>query len=179
MKKVCILLFACLAFAASTYAQPDPSQMFERRAESMADELKLKDDAKTAFVERYKAYLQEMFTARMDGMQQNQQNQQNRSKNENLTDEEAKALIQQHFDQSTQQIVNSYNVLNVEKKYYEEFAKTLTPQQLVKVFIPDVRANSNRTQMRRSGGFPRQQQGFGPQQQGNFGNFGDFGDGDW
>ncbi len=176
MKKVCILLFACLAFASSTYAQPDPSQMFERRAESMADELKLKDDAKTAFVERYKAYLQEMFTARMDGMQQNQQN---RSKNENLTDEKAKALIQQHFDQSTQQIVNSYNVLNVEKKYYEEFAKTLTPQQLVKVFVPDVRANSNRTQMRRPSGSFRQQPGFNRQQPGNFGDFGNSGDSDW
>lgn len=157
-------------------AQVDRSEMMNRRAEQLADNLGLKDESKTAFVETYKTYQQELISARMAGIDPSSMR--NNEKTEDLTDEEATKRIQAQFDREAQQIVNAYNALEVEKKYYAEFAKTLTPKQLMQIFVNQPRmGRNNRPAM---GGQNRGNRSFRGGQRGGFpgGNFGDdaFGD---
>ena len=121
----------------------------EKRAEKLANEFGLKDEVKTTFKTQYTAYLQELFNARMQGISMPDTN---AEKIEDLSEDEIKALIQKKFDNEAQQIVNSYNALNVEKKYYEEFSKILTPAQLYKVFVPQMLERNHRPGINRPGG---------------------------
>ena len=73
--------------------------------------------------------------------------------------------------------MNLYNRLEIEKKYYNEFAKTMTNKQLLKIFEQGTgfrnQRNGGYRQNNRFGGG----QGFGGQQGGFGGDFdGGFGD---
>lgn len=150
MKRMAMMLAVSFCVMLTVSAQPrNREDMMEKRAESLANELGLKDDAKTTFKTQYVAYQQELFNARMQGMTAPDEQ---KTDSENLSDDEIKARIQQKFDREAQQIVNSYNVLNVEKKYYEEFSKTLTPVQLYKIFVPQRPTQEQRSEMGRPGG---------------------------
>lgn len=157
MKKTLFIAVICGFMSWGTVsAQVNRDEMMNRRAERMADNLGLKDEGKTAFVETYKAYQQELMSARMAGMDPAAMR--NNEKADDLTDEEAKQRIQAQFDRESQQIVNAYNALEVEKKYYTEFAKTLTPKQLMKIFVPQRAERNNRQAMggqNRGGRMPR------------------------
>ena len=146
-------------------------EMTNRQADRLADEFGLKDEARADFVALYKNYRQEVNRHRLAEMQQREENAARKA--EVQTDEEATARIQAEFDRKTQAIVDAYNTLEVEKKYYAEFGKMLSPRQLVKIFVPERPArnangaqqragrNGNRQGGRGFGGFGGPQDGFG------------------
>ena len=108
-------------------------QMMEKRAERLADELELKGDARSEFLVTYKNYQQDLmshrktppFPADLEGKKESE-----------LTEEEAAERIKAEFDRKAQQIVDAYNTLEVDKKYYEVFSKTMSAKQLMKIFVP-------------------------------------------
>ncbi len=148
------------------------AQMVEQQAERMAKDLDLKGDAKTSFVALYKEYQNELMSTQQ--RQRGQQRQDGQSDRKKLTDEEAQKQIDEYFARQESQIVQQQKRLEVEKKYYEEFKKTLTVQQLAKVFRQ--RQMMQRQGGQRPGGFGGPQGGFGGNgggmRQGGFGGNG-------
>ena len=63
-------------------------------------------------------------------------------KESELTEEEAAERIKTEFDRKAQQIVDAYNTLEVDKKYYEVFSKTMSAKQLMKIFVPERKMNA-------------------------------------
>lgn len=120
------------------------TEMVKRVAERTAKDFDLKGDAKEAFLNTYIAYQTEMFQTNQNGM--NPRSQGDESKKE-LTDEEANAKIQEQFARQEEQIATMQKRLEIQKKYQAEFAKILTPQQVLKVFTPR-RNNNQRGQQR-------------------------------
>ena len=47
------------------------------------------------------------------------------------------AYLKKEFDRKAQRVVDAYNTLEVDKKYYELFAKTLSAKQLMEIFMPE------------------------------------------
>jgi hypothetical protein len=58
----------------------------------------------------------------------------NEPEKKELTDAEAKEKVENYFKGQENQIKLMQTRLQIQRKYYAEFAKTLTPQQLAKVF---------------------------------------------
>lgn len=135
------------------------AEMVAQQAERLAKDLDLKGDQKTSFVATYKQYREELQSVQQG--QQGQRPQQGQQERKKLTDEEAQKQLDEYFARQEQQIAQQQKRLEVERKYFDEFKKTLTPQQLVKVF--------RQRQMQRQGG---QRQGFGGPQGGFGGNGG-------
>lgn len=108
-------------------------EMEAKQAERLADEFKLKGESRKSFLALYKNYRQDMNKHRFAEIQHSEKTE---KKEAELTDEKASARIQEEFDRKAQAIVDAYNRLEVEKKYYEEFSKTLSPKQLMKIFAP-------------------------------------------
>lgn len=137
------------------------TEMAGKQAERLAKDFELKDDAKTQFIATYKAYRAELQAA-----QPERQRMENRDgqevKTKKMTDEEAQKKVDEYFARQEQQISNQQKRLEVEKKFYAEFKKMLTPQQLAKVFT---------AQRQRQGGQQRQG-GFGGHGGGRPGGFG-------
>ena len=140
MKKILVLSLVTM-MSLSAMAQRSQENMQARRAEmisTMADrvakDLNLKDDAKTQFVATYKAYQEELMGTYQIGRNQGQGQRGERQNDRKLSDEEAQKQVEQYFERQEQQIKQSQARLEIEKKYLAEFQKTLTPQQLAKVF---------------------------------------------
>jgi Spy/CpxP family protein refolding chaperone len=85
-----------------------------------------------------------------------------------LSDEEATAKIDENFARQEQQIATMQKRLDVQKKYREEFAKVLTPQQVLRVLTPQ-RGQGNREQMQRRNGDGERRGGFEGGPRGGFG----------
>lgn len=160
MKKTIILVVLALLGSTAVCAQERMSEeerakaieeRIERSANRMAEELGLKAaDTKKAFVETYTAYQKEMFaTNQMQGQRQERADREEEKKE--LSNEEASAKIKENFDRQEQQIATMQKRLEVQKKYAEEFAKVLTPQQVLKVLTPQ-RGNGQRDQQQRRNG---------------------------
>lgn len=138
MKKVAgVLMCLCLWGSVSVMAQRRPEhpernmeEMANRRAERLADDFKLKDEARADFLSLYKTYQQELMAQRME------RERPEAKKAADYTEEEAKARIQESFDRKAQQIVTFYNRLEIDKKYYEKFSKILSGKQLMRIFAP-------------------------------------------
>lgn len=126
------------------------AERIEKSADRLAKDMNLKDDAKQAFVETYTAYQKEMFATNQFQGQRFEQNGREEEKKE-LSDEEATARIKENFDRQEQQIATMQKRLEVQKKYAEDFAKVLTPQQVLKVLTPQ-RGQGGRDQMQRRNG---------------------------
>lgn len=126
------------------------AERIEKSADRLAKDMNLKDDAKQAFVETYTAYQKEMFATNQFQGQRFEQNGREEEKKE-LSDEEATAKIKENFDRQEQQIATMQKRLEVQKKYAEDFAKVLTPQQVLKVLTPQ-RGQGGRDQMQRRNG---------------------------
>ena len=141
-------------------AQARRAEMVQRQAERMAKDFELKDDAKDKFIDTYKAYQKELRGDRTRGQRPDAQR-----GDKKLTDEEAKKQIEEYFTQQKEQIAQMERRLAVSQKYYEEFQKILTPQQLVKIFRQQPMRDGN---MQRGGGFGGPRPG-GGQRQGGFG----------
>lgn len=149
MKKIILwgICAACLICSGTVLAQEGKDrkgvmrreQMMEKRAEGLADELELKGDARSEFLVTYKNYQQDLaahrkaspFPAGLGGKKESE-----------MTEEEAAERIKTEFDRKAQQIVDAYNTLEVDKKYYEVFSKTMSAKQLMKIFVPTRKMNA-------------------------------------
>ena len=105
-----------------------------------------------------------MFETNQAGMRQ--RSSENDAKKE-LSDDEANAKILEQFTRQEEQIATMQKRLEIQKKYREEFAKVLTPQQVLKVLTP--RRNNNQREQQRGQGDGQRQDGW---QGGNRGGFG-------
>ena len=159
MKKTIIVAVLALLSSTAVSAQERMSQeerekamaeRIDRAADRVAGDLKLKDDAKKSFIQTYTAYQKEMFATNTNQGQRLEQNGRNEEKKE-LSKEEAQAQLKENFERQEQQIATMQKRLEVQKKYAEEFSKTLTPQQVLQVLTPQRGQGGNRDQMRRQG----------------------------
>jgi len=146
------------------------TEMIKRVADRTAKDFDLKGDAKEAFLKTYSEYQTEMFQTNQGGMRQRGQE---TDEKKELTDEEANAKIQEQFTRQEEQIATMQKRLEIQKKYSAEFAKILTPQQVLKVLTPQ--RNGQRNGQRGQGDGQRQG-GFGGGR-GGFGGPGGFGGG--
>ena len=146
------------------------TEMIKRVADRTAKDFDLKGDAKEAFLKTYSEYQTEMFQTNLGGMRQRGQE---TDEKKELTDEEANAKIQEQFTRQEEQIATMQKRLEIQKKYSAEFAKILTPQQVLKVLTPQ--RNGQRNGQRGQGDGQRQG-GFGGGR-GGFGGPGGFGGG--
>ena len=160
MRKTIVLAVMALLSSTAVSAQERMSQeerekamaeRIERSADRIASDLKLKDDAKKSFMETYAAYQKEMFATNTNQGQRTELNNRENEKKE-LSDDEAKAQIKENFARQEQQIATMQKRLEVQKKYAEEFSKTLTPQQVLKVLTPQRGGQGGRDQMQRRQG---------------------------
>lgn len=189
MRKTIVVAALALMSCAAVCAQERMSEeerakamteRIEKSADRLAKDFELKDDAKKAFVETYTAYQKEMFATNQFQAQREQFNREDEKKE--LTAEEATAKLKENFDRQEQQIATMQKRLEVQKKYAEEFAKVLTPQQVVKVLTPQRGGGQRGQDQRRNGdgnrrggnfeGGPRG--GFGGGPRGGFGGPGGF-----
>lgn len=143
------------------------AEMIKRVAERSAKDFDLKGDAKEAFLTTFTAYQTEMFQTNMGGMRQRGQE---ADEKKELSDEEANAKIQEQFTRQEEQIATMQKRLEIQKKYSAEFAKILTPQQVLKVLTPQ--RNNQRNGQRGQGDGQRGQGGFGGGFGGGRGGFG-------
>lgn len=128
------------------------SERVKKMAERKANELDLKGDAKDEFIIIYSQYQNSLFaSARKSGMFDRGQDRQNGGGKKELTDAEAKEKVENYFKRQEDQIAMMKARLDVQKQYYAEFAKKLTPQQLAKVFSDSPRQVGGRN---RQGGRP-------------------------
>lgn len=166
MKKTTLfsLCAACLVFTTSLNAQEMNesemasrlSEMIEQQATQLATDFQLDDTARTTFIDNYRNYRLEQLSYQSMPQQNNPQ-----QLNE-LSDEQASQLLTEEFDRKAQSIVNAYNVLEVDKKYLEIFAQTLTPKQLVRIFVQQQQMGPSGRQGGQGG-----RQGGRPNRQGN------------
>lgn len=144
------------------------TERVKKQAERKAGELDLKGDAKDNFIIIYTQYQGEMFAcAKKTGMFDRRNERREAPEKKELTDAEAKEKVDEYFKNQEKQITLMKARLDVQKKYYAEFAKTLTPQQLAKVFAePQFQMGGRGRQGQgRPGGFggQRMRMGEGPQ----------------
>lgn len=162
MKKIAFTISLALCGVGVMKAQEPGNQDFaarfqqivEERATGLADEFALEGDARTDFIETYKNYRNEQIAAQATPTAPTFNPQ------EELTDEQATELINSEFDRKAQQVVSAYNVLEIDKKYFQIFSQTLTAKQLIKIFI----------QQERRGGPGQMGQSGRPGRPGRFGN---------
>ena len=159
MRKTILLAVLTLMCSAAVCAQERMSEeertraieeRIGRSADRLAKDFNLNDDAKKAFVETYTAYQKEMFaTNQLQGQRLGQASRDDDQKE--LSDEEATTKLRENFERQEQQIAAMQKRLDVQKKYADEFAKMLTPQQVLKVLNPQ-RGNGQRDQQQRRQG---------------------------
>jgi len=151
------------------------AQMTQRQAERLAQDFELKDEAQAKFIATYTEYQRVLMAVQSTPQQMG--NRQQAQDPKKMTDEEATAQIDQAFARQEEQIKVMQQRLIVDRAYYEEFKKTLTPQQLVQIFGRQQRYGMFGQQggNRQSG--TRQRGNRNSNQSGNFGG-GNFGGGD-
>ena len=176
MKKTIIVAVLALMSSAAVSAQERMSEeeraksineRIEKSGERLAKEFGLKDDARTTFVAIYTDYQKEMFATNQNRGQRAELPAREEEKKE-LSAEEATAKINENFERQEQQIATMQKRLDVQKKYSEEFAKVLTPQQVLKVLTPQ-RGQGGRDQLQRRGGDGERRGGFEGGPRGGFG----------
>ena len=131
------------------------AERVKKQAERKAGELDLKGDAKDNFIIVFTQYQNDMFSsARKSGLFENMRGRNNEPEKKELTDAEAKEKVENYFKGQENQIKLMQTRLQIQRKYYAEFAKTLTPQQLAKVFEDQPMGQMNgRGRQGRPGGF--------------------------
>ena len=179
-KSILILSMAAMLFGSvnNTNAQDNTeresrrSEMRARQTERLIRDLKLTDEQKAKFEPLYQSYQSEMAALRTPRTGAEASAQQGTRDKKELTDEAATARLQEIFNRQEEQLRQSQQRLDIQKKYCPQFAEFLTPQQLLRVFQPQ--QNRGRQQGGRGQGGPRGGQGgprggFGGGPQGGFG----------
>ena len=141
MKKIILWGFyaICLVCSGTAMAQDGKDRKGDMRREQMMEKRAERLDARSEFLVTYKNYQQDLmshrktppFPADLEGKKESE-----------LTEEEAAERIKAEFDRKAQQIVDAYNTLEVDKKYYEVFSKTMSAKQLMKIFVPVRKMNA-------------------------------------
>lgn len=177
MKKNLVLMALAAIFCLNASAQRNQmtaeqieqfmAQRIERQADNLANEMGLKDEARAKFIATYAEYQKVLAAVSQPSNPEQAQagQQRNRDKKE-LTAEEATQQIEKEFARQEEQITQMQQRLVVTRAYYAEFQKSLTPQQLVKVFGPRTARGFGGQGGQRMGG---QRGNFGGGQGGNFG----------
>lgn len=176
MKKTLLMVAFALGMSGVMVAQDNDSQdrakmraeMVQKNAERLAKDFELKGNAKSTFLSSFVAYQDELMST-MQFPQQREQasSEENADKKKELTEAEATAKIQQSFERQEKQIEQMQKRLDIQKKYYAEFSKILTPQQMERIFNRQDRPrNFQRGQNGQRGGFG------GQGERGNRGGFG-------
>ncbi len=176
MKKTIIYLMtiAAMTFGSIDKACAQDNDRESRRAEFQArqterliKDLKLTDEQKAKFEPIYQNYQKELASLFQQRQETNNENE------KELTDAAATARLQEIFNRQAEQIQQSQQRLDIQKKYCAELSSILTPQQLLRVFQPQQNRNRNNQQGNRGGrgqGGPRG--GFGGGFGGPEGGFG-------
>lgn len=123
--------------------RPNPEQMEQMQCKRIIEELALDNRTADIFVKVYKEYKAELRVVR----EQFKPVRPNREAGETrLSDEQVEANILAGFAQSRA-------IVDVREKYYSEFRKTLSPQQIEKIFNEEKRqAASIQQEMHHRGG---------------------------
>ncbi|MCR4922124.1 MAG: hypothetical protein K5945_10550 [Bacteroidaceae bacterium] len=184
MKKSIVVMAMALLCAGQVNAQrermnPEEMQkaraeMVKQNAERLAKDFELKDDAKTAFIEKYTQYQNDLFADMRPQGNREEGQREERKKTSEMSDEEVTALIQSAFERQEKQIEAMQKRLEVQKKYYAEFSKTLSPKQLIRIFgqqRPQGQRQGQGQNQGQRGGFGGGRGGFGG---GGFGGPGGF-----
>lgn len=100
--------------------QMNRENFVRKQAQNIANQLAFDDKTTDKFVETYSQYCKEMATLRPT-------RQPKKDRNESLTDKEVEQKIKNRFDRSQK-------MLDIRKKYYNEYSKFLTPKQIDRVY---------------------------------------------
>ena len=148
------------------------TELIAKSGERLAKSFSLEGDAKESFLATYTAYQQEMFATNERRERTAEARQQDGEGKKELTDEQATERIEANLKRQEQQAGQLQKRLEIQKRYYAEFQKTLKPAQILKAMFPQ-RARQQQGQQQNQGGFRRG--GFGgPGGPGGFGGPGDF-----
>lgn len=137
---IILSLWLAMPVNAQRENQSQREEMVARQTERLVKELNLSGSAKDEFVGVYKRYQSELVGVTLQDRQRQQVS--SEIKEKDLTDIDAEKRIQSQFERQEQQIEASKKRLEIQRKYYEEFSKTLSPKQLMKIFAP-LRTNRN------------------------------------
>lgn len=148
------------------------TELIAKSGERLAKSFSLEGDAKESFLATYAAYQQEMFATNGRRERTAEARRQDGEGKKELTDEQATERIEANLKRQEQQAGQLQKRLEIQKRYYAEFQKTLKPVQILKAMFPQ-RARQQQGQQQNQGGFRRG--GFGgPGGPGGFGGPGDF-----
>lgn len=123
--KIIMLVTAIFAFTCTVEARPkkvtqriSQHQLAEKQAKKIAEELALSSEVSAKFISAYVGYRHEVWALgpRQDKLQAG-----------SMTDEQVDSAIQARFDRS-------HKLLDIRKKYYNEYTKFLTPKQIWRVY---------------------------------------------
>ena len=188
-KTVFILSMAAMLFGSviNTNAQDNRNregrraEMQARMTERLIKDLKLSDEQKAKFEPIYQNYMNELASLRPQRQQTDGEtgaSQQNGKKEkEELTDAVATSRLQAIFDRQAEQIQQSQQRLDIQKKYCAELSGILTPQQLLRVFQPQQQQRNGQRGGQGRGGQGGPRGGFGGPGGGFGGGQGGFGGG--
>ena len=137
---IILSLWLAMPVNAQRENQSQREEMVARQTERLVKELNLSGSAKDEFVGVYKRYQSELVGVTLQDRQRQQVS--SEIKEKDVTDTDAEKRIQSQFERQEQQIEASKKRLEIQRKYYEEFSKTLSPKQLMKIFVP-LRTNRN------------------------------------
>lgn len=134
LMSVLVLAFCIMGTAQDRQQRMSREQLAEKQAKHIAQELAFDEATTQRFVETFSAYQQEMWALGP------------KHKDEPTTDEEAEQAIKERFERSQQ-------ILDLRRKYYEEYNKFLTPIQIQQVYKME-RQVMNRLNKHRGKGKP-------------------------
>ena len=112
---ILVLVFCTMGFAQDKQQRMSREQLAEKQAKHIATELAFDEATTQQFVETFCAYQQEVWALGP------------RQKAEPTNDEEAEQAIKERFERSQQ-------ILDLREKYYDEYSKFLTQQQIQRVY---------------------------------------------
>ena len=174
MKKMLFCAALCLLVVGQMYAQSDESkenreakraEMIQKSGERLAKSFGLENAARDSFLTVYTEYQTEMFATNESRTRKENNNQQDATDGKkDLTDAQATERIEANFSRQEQQVQIIQKRLDIQRRYYARFQKTLTPVQILKAMFPQ--------RPRPQGG---NQQNGGNNRRGGFGGPGGFG----
>ena len=145
MKKMLFCTALCLLVVGQVYAQSDESnenreakraEMIQKSGERLAKSFGLENAVRDSFLSVYTEYQTEMFATNVPRTRKENNSQQETEGKKDLTDAQATELIEANFSRQEQQVQSIQKRLDIQRRYYTRFQKTLTPAQILKAMFP-------------------------------------------
>lgn len=181
MKKMLMMMVVGLLAVMPACAQDEDAgesreakraELIQKSGERMAKNFGLEGAARDSFLAVYTQYQTEMFATNAPRARKSEGQAKDDEGKKELTDEQATERIEANLKRQEQQAEQLQKRVEIQKRYYAEFQKTLKPAQILKAMFPQ-RARQQQGQQQNQGGFRRG--GFGgPGGPGGFGGPGDF-----